>query len=76
MDLFDEPMKIPMLASLLAGRMWEEQERANKLQATLNMMSEQNARRRQISPETISALKAKEREIASLKFFKACYYCL
>lgn len=59
MDLFDEPMKILMLARHFGGAYVEEQERANKLQATLDMMSEPNACRRQSSPETIWALKAK-----------------
>lgn len=33
MDLFDEPMKILMLARHLAGRMWKSMNVANKLQA-------------------------------------------
>ncbi|EPQ3249825.1 hypothetical protein NQL53_006175, partial [Klebsiella pneumoniae] len=38
MDLFDEPMKILMLARHFGGAYVEEHERANKLQATLDMM--------------------------------------
>jgi len=67
MDLFDEPMKILMLARHFGGAYVEEQERANKLQATLNMMSEPKcAPAPDLSGDNIG-IESKEREIASLK---------
>lgn len=67
MDLFDEPMKILMVARHFGGAYVEEQERANKLQATLNMMSEPKcAPAPDLSGDNIG-IESKEREIASLK---------
>lgn len=67
MDLFDEPMKILILARHFGGAYVEEHERANKLQATLDMMSEPKcAPAPDLSGDNIG-IESKEREIASLK---------
>jgi hypothetical protein len=67
MDLFDEPMKILMLARHFGGAYVEEHERANKLQATLDMMSEPKcAPAPELSGDNMG-IESKEREIASLK---------
>lgn len=67
MDLFDEPMKILMLARHFGGAYVEEHERANKLQATLDMMSEPKCSPApDLSGDNIG-IESKEREIVSLK---------
>ncbi|MDP1281028.1 hypothetical protein Q6300_20760 [Klebsiella pneumoniae] len=67
MGLFDEPMKILMLARHFGGAYVEEHERANKLQATLDMMSEPKCSPApDLSGDNIS-IESKEREIVSLK---------
>ncbi|WP_256867681.1 hypothetical protein [Klebsiella pneumoniae] len=67
MDLFDEPMKILMLARHFGGAYVEEHERANKLQATLDMMSEPKCAPAPALFGDNMGIESKEREIASLK---------
>lgn len=65
MDLFDEPMKILMLARHFGGAYVEEHERANKLLATLDMMSEPKCAPDSVKADETNA--SKDREIAGLK---------